>query len=149
MIKVTNKIRLLFDKEFTWFLLKWFPKFYMVFVIIYLMCGELEAPEESDYHYNQIAIAGRVGQINHFLFVNHKSAKTLRWTLSAEQPYWLFYRQDLNWTHWPIKNGHQHWRDIGAFESSQGVDFEYFLIPQTGTITRDSLIWRLTVVWCH
>lgn len=49
----------------------------MVFVIIYLLCGELEAPEESDYHYNQIAITGRVRKIHHFLFFNHKSAKTL------------------------------------------------------------------------
>lgn len=57
----------------------------MIFVIIYLMCGE--APEESDYHYNQIAITGRVRQINHFLFFNHKSANTLGLNLNTQQPY--------------------------------------------------------------
>lgn len=31
------------------------------------MCGELKAVKESDYHYNQSAIRGRVGQILHLI----------------------------------------------------------------------------------
>lgn len=35
----------------------------MIFVIICLMCGELKAVTESDYHYNQSAVRGRAGPV--------------------------------------------------------------------------------------